>query len=103
MAWAGWTLRGGPLDGDIPAVGSNADGRLEVFSGGEGQNGTELWHIWQTAPNGWSAWNSLGGEPANSAGIGHKADGSLTIFVEGRTINGPASPLGAIAAQQRAK
>jgi hypothetical protein len=84
MAWTGWTLRGGPLDGGIPSVGRNADGRLEVFSDGEGQNGTELWHIWQTAPmGGWSAWESLGTPPAEFMGFvaaSANADGRLEVF-----------------------
>ena len=84
MAWTGWTLRGGPLDGGTPAVGRNADTRLEVFSGGEGQNGTELWHLWQTAPNGgWSAWASLGAPPGEFLGaveVNANADGRLEAF-----------------------
>src|SRR5829696_5762761 len=40
-------------------VAQNADGRLEVFA--QHSDGM-LWHNWQTAPNnGWSGWNSLGG------------------------------------------
>jgi hypothetical protein len=40
-----------------PVVASNSDGRLEVFVLGNDGN---IWHIWQTAPNGgWSAWYSL--------------------------------------------
>jgi hypothetical protein len=44
---------------DRLTVGSNADGRLEVFA--RGADGA-VWNNWQTAPNnGWSGWNSLGG------------------------------------------
>jgi len=32
-----------------PGVGSAADGRLEVFVGG---NDDHLWHLYQTSPNG---------------------------------------------------
>jgi hypothetical protein len=84
MAWTGWTLRGGPLDGSTPAVGRNADSRLEVFSTGEGQQGPELWHLWQTAPNGgWSAWDSLGAPPGDFMGVlavNSNADGRLEAF-----------------------
>ncbi len=64
-----------------PAVGHNADGRLEVFVV---RNDRTKHHIWQTAPNnGWSNWailNSfrIGGQPA----IGSNADGRLEVFAE---------------------
>ena len=65
-------------------VGRNADGRLEVFSDGKGQNGTELWHSWQTAPmGGWSAWESLGTHPPEFIGFvaaSANADGRLEVF-----------------------
>lgn len=82
--WAGWTALGGPLLGGAPAVASNADGRLEVFADGEGADGPELWHLWQTAPDaGWSAWESLGA-PAPQflgfVGVGRNADGRLEAF-----------------------
>ena len=49
--WSGWSSLGGILS-DGPAVGSNADGRLEVFARGAALN---LIHTWQTAPN--NGWN----------------------------------------------
>jgi hypothetical protein len=70
-----------------PAVGSAADGRLEIFVRG---NDGHLWHLYQTAPNGdWSEWEDLSvyrplsagvvGEPA----VGSAADGRLEIFACG--------------------
>ena len=65
----------------VAAVGSNADGRMEIFG-----NGTDdaIWHNWQTAPNnGWSGWNSLGGRITSDAAVGINKDGRLEIFVRG--------------------
>jgi len=59
------------------AVGSNADGRLEVF--GQWTDGT-LRHIWQTAPNsGWNNWASLGGS-VDKIAVGQNSDGRLEVF-----------------------
>ena len=69
-----------------PVVGSNADGRLEVFAiGADGA----LWHIWQWRPGGdWSEWASFGGsfDPAGDTGlirpaVGTNADGRLEVFL----------------------
>ena len=57
--WGNWT----PLGGIVSSieVGSNADGRLEVFAVGCGNGGSEAWTITQTAPNGgWGNWTPLG-------------------------------------------
>ncbi len=44
----------------------------------------DVWHIWQTTPNGsWSSWGDLGGEPV-SIGVGQNADGRLELFSEAR-------------------
>lgn len=86
--WTGWSTLGSPPSGipvGGPCVGSNADGRLEVFlMARDGQ----IWHLWQVAPNsGWSTWASLGGPSAaivNGAPfLGRNADGRLEIFVTG--------------------
>jgi len=59
------------------AVGSNGDGRLEVF--GRWSDGT-LRHIWQTAPNnGWSNWASLNGA-IDKLVVGQNNDGRLEAF-----------------------
>ncbi|MGB8909097.1 MAG: hypothetical protein WCC84_10150, partial [Candidatus Cybelea sp.] len=95
-AWKGWSgwgdSLGAPLPGlskySGPTVGSNADGRLEVFVLG---NDSNIWHIWQVAPNsGWSAWSSL---PIGTGvtirplpgtwQCGRNNDGRLEIFVVG--------------------
>jgi hypothetical protein len=59
--WSGWQSLGAPPGltlGGPPVVGTNGDGRLEVFSVGTDGN---VWHMWQTSPNnGWSGWSSLG-------------------------------------------
>ena len=68
----------------LPVLGTNRDGRLEVFV--EGNNGN-LWHRWQTAPNGqWSAWHNLGapsqsGEGYASIAVGQNEDGRFQLFV----------------------
>jgi hypothetical protein len=52
----GWIADWYSLGGEItlnPAIGSNADGRLELFVIANRDHA--LWHKWQTAPNnGWS-------------------------------------------------
>jgi hypothetical protein len=87
--WSGWADLGAPpgVSLEAPAVGENADGRLEVFA--LEINGA-LWHAWQdpTSPTGWSGWDSLGGAPAGAAGVGRNADGRLEAFVEGQTPTG---------------
>jgi len=47
-------------------VGTNADGRLEIFAVGDDH---ALWQKWQVAPNnGWSAWKTLG-TPASETAV----------------------------------
>ena len=49
--WSTWSTRGGAFAG-APVLGTNRDGRLEVFVKG---TDCALWHTWQTAPNnGWA-------------------------------------------------
>jgi hypothetical protein len=63
-----------------PAVGWNADGRLEVFIWGQDNN---IWHIWQTAPNGgWSNFASLVGSDDNAThqpAVALDANGCLSV------------------------
>ena len=90
LGWSGWEALGsGGISGD-PAVGTNTDGRLEVFVHGARN---ALWHIWQMSASsiplgqkntvvGWSPWESLGGigvagDPVVSADL----DGRLEVFV----------------------
>ena len=57
-------------------VGSNEDGRLEIFV--QAADNT-FWHKWQTAPNnGWSDWQGLQG--SGSAFLGRNNDGRLELF-----------------------
>lgn len=68
--WSSWTSHGHPPSTNppfptgvwnTPALALNSAGRLELFVAG---TNTELWHIWQTAPNqGWSGWLSHGSPP----------------------------------------
>ncbi|NIM95763.1 MAG: putative baseplate assembly protein [Anaerolineales bacterium] len=86
--WSGWHSLGKPSAkaavGQL-AIGSNKDGRLEVFT--HGSDG-RIWHIWQVLPNdGWSKWSSLGA-PSNTVGIRaldvhRNEDGRLEVFVCG--------------------
>jgi Phage tail lysozyme len=69
------------LGGDVaadPAVGVNADGRIEIFAVGPKGN---LETTFQTAPNGgWSGWFSLGGNLEGIPATGVNADGRIEIF-----------------------
>ncbi|MEA2639165.1 MAG: hypothetical protein QOF51_559 [Chloroflexota bacterium] len=89
--WHGWESLGTPPGVaalNTPAVGQNADGRLEVFAFGVND---AVWHVWQDAASatGWSAWESLGGEPGGAVGVAQNADGRLEIFAESRLATGP--------------
>ncbi len=89
--WFGWESLGTPpgvASLNTPTVGENEDGRLEVFAFGVND---AVWHIWQDAasPNGWSSWDSLGGEPGGPAAISRNGDGRLEIFAESRLPAGP--------------
>lgn len=79
-------LLGNPPEADFEqlAVGSNADGRLEVFALG---GGGVVWHVWQTTPgsSSWSPWVAL----PNDIGVtgpfrlGRNQDGRLELFAQG--------------------
>jgi hypothetical protein len=63
--WSEWKSLGTPArDTSLTerfTVGSNQDGRQEVFAVGSDGN---VWQIWQTVPNGgWSDWAKLGQPP----------------------------------------
>src|SRR5581483_466929 len=84
--WSGWASLGGSLSGGTPAVGRNADGRLEVFAEAPGAQGPELAHVWRdpSSPTLWSGWASLGAPPGQFLGfpaVGRNADGRLEAFV----------------------
>ncbi len=65
-------------------VGTNNDGRLEVF----GIGGGVAYHKWQLGENAfnnftWSDWDSLGGTELKYCTVGNDADGRLEFFVLG--------------------
>ena len=64
-----------------PAVGTNFDGRLEVFA----LSGTTMWHIWQQASGApWSGWNSMGSSGLISAPtVGINSADELEVYAEG--------------------
>jgi hypothetical protein len=89
--WFGWASLGTPPGVaflNTPRAGSNQDGHLEVFAFGTND---AVWHIWQDAssPNGWSSWDSLGGEPGGAVDVVQNADGRLEVFAESRLPAGP--------------
>jgi hypothetical protein len=64
------------------AVGSNADGRLDLFML-DGRS--MLTHIWQVAPNsGWTPFVAFGSVVLGTPAIGANADGRLEVFVIGQ-------------------
>jgi hypothetical protein len=78
--WSCWTPLGATSLG-VPAVGRNADGRMEVFVRGRDR---AVWHIWQTAPNGpFADWHSLGGGFNGDPTIGTNSDGRMELFGRG--------------------
>src|SRR6266700_4047201 len=91
MATSNWASLGAP--GTIsanPSIGKNDDGRLEAFVWTVGVDAAkDLWHIWQTAPNGtWSNWASLGGPSTGfilegSTIVVQNDDGRLEVFATG--------------------
>jgi hypothetical protein len=89
--WSAWRNLGTP-DRDISltdqfTVGSNQDGRQEVFAVGDDG---DIWQIWQTGPNGgWSTWGKLGQPPvgvrrSDRITVGSNEDGRQELFIMGR-------------------
>ncbi|HXA43598.1 MAG TPA: protease pro-enzyme activation domain-containing protein [Candidatus Solibacter sp.] len=77
--WSGWNTLASSVAN--PAVGTNADGRLEVT--GLSPDHT-AWHSWQNVPGGNFAGSaSLGGSLAAGPSIGRNADGRLELFAKG--------------------
>jgi hypothetical protein len=81
--WSEWENLRGSIQTLAPqfipgaAVGSNADGRLEVFAR---FGNDELFHIWQVPEGGWSDWTSLGGQIFGPPAVGRNANGCLEAF-----------------------
>src|SRR6266581_2613276 len=84
MAQTNWSLLGTPAQQIVNhSVGRNADGRLEVFYS---DVNSEIWHIWQTAPNGTWSTSALLNKLANasyysSIAVDENADGRLEVFI----------------------
>jgi hypothetical protein len=96
--WSGWKTLGKPfveggsgLSGQF-TVGSNQDGRQEVFA--VENEFSEVYHNWQTAPNGgWSGWemlhkifpggggSSIGVRGSDRITVGRNEDGRQELFV----------------------
>ncbi len=65
MAQTNWSLLVTPAQQIVNhSVGRNADGRLEVFYS---DVNNEIWHIWQTAPNGTWSTSALLNKLANAS------------------------------------
>ena len=71
-----------------PVVGTNADGRLEIFA--RDPQG-ELWHIWQSSSEaGWSEWTALENpftrttQDQYNISLVKAADGCLQLFTSGK-------------------
>jgi hypothetical protein len=95
IGWDDWEDLGMPAGVPLTgvSVGRNADGRLEAFSVGAT---LDVWHRWETAPNGgWSGWSSLG-TPApalllDRPVVATNADGRLELFTVARDGGGNAA------------
>jgi hypothetical protein len=98
--WSGWedlgnrdgdrpTPGSGPRIVGDPAVGRNADGRLEVFGRLASAN-AQLVHVWQVRANGtWSNWEYLSaGDVDGQPVVFSNADGRLEVFFPGRDVQG---------------
>ena len=83
-AFGSWSRLGDAAGAGQIAVGSNADGRLEVFAVDTAAG--LAWHIAQTAPNGsFGGWSRLFDAAGLTAGpgqitVGSNADGRLEVF-----------------------
>lgn len=74
-----WASLGGNTDTTWIGVGSNYDGRLEIFA--EMAADHTLGHLWQVQQNGdWGGWSSLGGTPRGSLRVARNSDGRLEVF-----------------------
>jgi hypothetical protein len=91
MAQGDWSSLGTPTGNALLTerftIGTNQDGRQEVFAAGSDGN---LWQIWQVSPNSeWSAWKKLGRPPPGLRGtdritVGANEDGRQELFAMGQ-------------------
>ncbi len=86
--WSGWESLDQPLTTKYldlwdPCVGTNQDGRLDVFAVAEASDGN-LWHKWQNGPGTWSNWTNLGKPPGLTISpllaTGQLLNGSIVVF-----------------------
>src|SRR2546421_313564 len=79
-AFGSWSRLGDAAGAGRIAVGSNADGRVEVFAVDTAAG--HVWHTAQTAPNGdFGGWSRLGNAAgAGQIAVGSNADGRLEVF-----------------------
>ena len=63
-----------------PSVGTNADGRLEVYVRRQDNAMAHAWHT-TTAATAWSAWGSLGGVLSAAPSAGRNANNRIEVFV----------------------
>ncbi|MET8573446.1 glycosyl hydrolase family 32 [Streptomyces sp. NPDC005012] len=75
--WSAWETFGTPA-GAVPALGRNADGRLEVFSLAPGA--TNLHRRVQRPDGGWHGWEEFGGPAGATPAVARNADGRLEVF-----------------------
>jgi hypothetical protein len=67
-----------PDEPGLITVGTNADGRLELFLR---RPDNTMWHKWQGSPGGgWSGWHSLGVGFISQPSVSINADGRLELF-----------------------
>jgi hypothetical protein len=93
--WTGWTNLGAPPGQAMSAltVGSNSDGRLQIFTRVGLMSTGVVWTLSQTAANGagWGTWSNIGSPPggvsAHLLARALNADGRLEVFALGQGAN----------------
>jgi hypothetical protein len=79
LFWAPWFTAAGSGIAGPPAIGRNADGRLEVFAA---SSSNQLWHAFQNNDTTWSSAFSLGGsvDPHANLAVASNQDGRMEVF-----------------------
>jgi hypothetical protein len=87
VAWSNWTELSGQTISSGYVVGDNLSGRLEVF----GESGGNVYHIWQTLSNGWSAWHEIAANTGQTLQawlqVARDVSGALNLFALDATGN----------------
>ena len=80
VSWSNWTELSGESINSGYVVGDNINGRLEVF----GENGGNVYHIWQTLSNGWSSWGEIAANSGQTLNgwlqVARNVSGDLYLF-----------------------